>query len=126
MKRTGFSLWTLLEGDIKEIVANEEDEYEIAAVWTIAGPVFDESQQVQFVGQPGTGVPSATYKIVGWFTGEDQFTARAYVIDQFANDTDLWEYLVPIDEVENLTGVNFFPELEDESIESSVFDSMWQ
>ena len=72
----------------------------------------------------------ATYKVVGWFDENDRFQARGYVFEQphsaqqvageqtltfTLGDTraPLVEYLVRIDEIEQRTGVDFFPMLQD-------------
>jgi endonuclease YncB( thermonuclease family)/DNA/RNA endonuclease G (NUC1) len=122
------AVWTLLEEAHKNIVGEEDDDFDIDTIWIIAGPIFREDSPPR-VGQPGTAVPDATYKIIAWNNANGDFTARAYVIDQMAHDTDLWDYLKTIDEVEAETGLDFFPELDDdleETLESAEHDTMWE
>lgn len=123
------AVWSLLEDAHKEIVANDSDEYEINEVWIVSGRVFYDGAPAATVGQPGTGVPDATYKTIAWETPSGEFTARAYVIDQMADDTDLWQYLVKIEELEEMTGLDFYPELPDaaeDELEAGEFEWMWE
>jgi micrococcal nuclease len=94
------AVWGVLEKEIREIVADDEDDVEIDQVWTIAGPVFGERSRDRRVGTPGTRVPDATYKIV-----------------------------VPVDRVEELTGLDFFSEMDDapeNRLEAAQADSLWE
>jgi endonuclease G len=129
LKGRNHAVWTVLEHEIRDVVADDEDEVEIDSVWTIAGPVFREGSRDRRVGNPGTRVPDATYKVVAWHSAGDSLGMRAYVIEQRATNVDLSQYLVPVDTVEELTGLDFFSELADEqeeSLESADATSLWE
>jgi endonuclease YncB( thermonuclease family)/DNA/RNA endonuclease G (NUC1) len=129
LKDRNHRVWGVLEKEIREIVADDEDDVDITAVWTIAGPIFREGSSERRVGDPGTRVPDATYKVVGWFTSPNVFDVRAYLIPQRASDVDLRHYLVPVDEVERSTGLDFFSDLDDQSedeVESVEPSASWE
>jgi endonuclease G len=134
------SAWRELEDEIRDIVVRSDSGIE--AVWTISGTIYrdrqnpdtetpeEDFQNVVRLERGGFGVPDATYKIVGWFDENDRFQARGYVFEQphsaqqvageqtltfTLGDTraPLVEYLVRIDEIEQRTGVDFFPMLQD-------------
>lgn len=149
------SSWRTLEDILIEIV--EKPDSEIEAIWTYSGAIFrdktnhvDESAEDDFsdvvrLTEGDFGVPDATYKVVAWFDDEGKFDARAYVFEQPHNSNivdgqqrpnfnlgntklPVVEYLVSIDEVEERSGVDFFPLLanaQEIAIESKVPDSVW-
>lgn len=127
--------WRELEDEIVDVVSN--DPAEIEAVWTITGTIWrdaanpagetpeDDFAAVVRLPSGGFGVPDATYKVVGWFDDSGFFQARAYVFEQphtasFSGDNisliydlgdpqPLVKHLVKIDDLEERTGVDFFP-----------------
>jgi endonuclease G len=117
--------WLDLEEEHRSVVANPASG--IRAVWVISGPVFEGGQPMATVGN-GVGVPHATYKVVGWFDRSSRFHARGYVVRQEDRVRDPAHYLTPVDEVERLTGLDFFPELEDgleDRLEAGRHAAIW-
>ncbi len=130
---------------------------DIDAVWTIAGTIYrDETNpagetpeqdfaNVVRLDSGGFGVPDATYKIVGWFDERGFFQARGYVFEQphsvavvggeqqftYTLGTPtaaLTTFIVPIDEIEERTGLDFFPMLRDNIetlVESATAGDLW-
>jgi len=148
------SAWYNLEREVINIVADEESG--ISAVWTINGTIYlpkvlgssstEIEQTFSEIGRittGGFGVPFATYKIVAWFNVAGQFQTRAYVFEQPYTIQQNGEKLVfdiqnpkapiasfitPIDEVEERTGLDFFPNLKEpiqSSVEESTPDNLW-
>ncbi len=81
-----------------------------------------------FIGN-NVAVPQATYKVIGWFADDGEFHARGYVVrqtDRVRNNPA--HYFRPIDEIEAVTGLDFFPQLPDAreaQIESVVHTTLW-
>ncbi len=111
--------WLDIEEAHRSVVANPASG--IRAIWVISGPVCEGDQPKTTVGN-GVGVPHATYKVVGWFDGTNRFHVRGYVVRQEDRIRDPEHYLTPVDEVERLTGLDFFPEMED-ALESELAET---
>ena len=83
----------------------------IDTVWIISGPVFEGGEPEFTVGND-VAVPVGTYKVIGWFDDDDQFHARGYIVKQEDRERDdPAHYLVKIRDIEEQTGLNFFPDL---------------
>lgn len=84
-------------------------------LWVVAGPIYDDD--VQFI-KKGSDVdlPDYFYKIVVARDG-DSYLATAYLLNHFTESLDLSDFIVSIDSVEALAGIDFFHTLND-SIEN--------
>ena len=74
------------------------------------------------------GVPHATYNLIGWFDKGGRFHCRGYVVRQEDRVRDPRHYLRPIDEIEAMTGLDFFMDLEDgleEKLEAAEHKTLW-
>jgi endonuclease G len=94
-------------------------------VWVITGPVFEGDIQTLESGVP---IPAAYYKImVDEHKGE--LRALAFLVSKDSRDfARIKKCLVSIDEVETLTGLDFFPELPDaqeKELESEKPSRLW-
>ena len=113
-------LWKELE----HRVANQYGRY-FSEVWVTTGPVFQKPIQKLKSGVP---IPSHYYKIIA---DEQEGTLRvmAFLIERnLPPYTRVKTRLVSIDELEELTGLNFFPEFDEEAqaqFESVVATRMW-
>lgn len=116
--------WNDLEDMHQEIVKSGP----IDTVWIISGPIFEGDQPVSMIGN-GVAVPQATYKIIGWFGTDETFNARGYVVrqeDRIRNNPA--HYLRRIREIEDATGLDFFPELPPDranAIETATPTNLW-
>jgi len=94
-------------------------------VWVIVGPVFDNEAKTL---RCGVEIPVAFYRV---FLDEENGQPRmlALVVPQGAKAGDTLErYLTSVNMVEELTGVDFFSELEDtleERLEAEVPSKPW-
>lgn len=140
--------WRDLEDELRDIVANEDRGIEM--IWVISGSVYRDDENpaseppesdfadVELIG--GTdgkqfGVPDATFKVVGWFDANARFQARGYVFEQSGPGvemtglaTDPESHIVPIDEIEARTGLDFFPLLKgfiENIVEGAENIDMW-
>ena len=79
-------------------------------VWVVTGPIFSATPKTIGKGVP---VPEACFKIMIDET-EGKIRAQAFVVPQeVPSGASLNRYIVSIDEVERLTKLDFFPDLED-------------
>lgn len=117
------SVWLALENEHRDIVTGR-----IPQIWIISGPIFLPGIPVQTVGD-GIGVPHGTYKVIVWQDSAGAMHMRGYLIPMYARDSsDLRQYIVSVDALEEYTGLDFHPELEDaveNPLEAAVPSSVW-
>ena len=93
----------------------------------ITGPIFDTNYPKQ-IGRANVAVPDRFFKIILDIEKPD-YKAIAFVIPNESSEQLLQEYAVTIDEVENLTGFDFFNDLlddeEEEALESKFDLQKW-
>ncbi|EKD81492.1 MAG: DNA/RNA non-specific endonuclease [uncultured bacterium] len=112
-------VWQRLE-KLEEEYANNR-----GTIWVIAGPVFDE--HIKTIGN-NIEVPDAFYKII---VDEEQegIKTLAFLIPQTVTGKEPIEnFLTSIDEIEKLTGLDFFWPLSDEPekrLESTSPSKLW-
>ncbi len=110
--------------DIEHNVALKYGRY-FGEVWVISGPVFEEPIKVTSSGIP---IPSRYYKIIA-----DEYKTELRVIAFLVDNscppyTRIKTELVSVDQIEELTGLNFFPDLPDSiqiAIESKPATRLW-
>ena len=94
-------------------------------VWVITGPVFEGEIETMASGVP---IPTAYYKIMV-DEHKGKLRALAFLVSKDSPDfTRIRKCLVSIDEVEELTQLDFFPELPDEmekELESEKPSRLW-
>lgn len=91
-------------------------------VWVVCGPVFD-SCRYGTIGKADVQIPDAFFKAV-LFPVEGGFGAVAYVMPNDGTHHSLNHYWMTVDQLEQLTGKDFFPALDDQTeaaVESAVF-----
>lgn len=86
-------------------------------LYVVTGPITSDIKK--WVGKNEVGVPKAFYKIFLDLEGSEQ-KAIAFVIPHERCDLHLREYAVSIDEIEALTGIDFFGELLEDGLESRL------
>lgn len=101
-------------------------------VWVANGPVFSSSAPARHIGPADTRVrvPDAFWMVVSRRTPEGRFVAEAFLVPhrEIWRDLDPSRYLVSIDEVERVTGLDLFPLLPAETqraLEASPAPRAW-
>jgi endonuclease G len=94
-------------------------------VYVVTGPVF--TSDMTTIGHNQVAVPQSYFKVILDYV-EPEIKAIAFVIPNEASQLPLQHFAISIDEVEHITGLDFFPLLTD-SVESkleSKFDiNLW-
>lgn len=98
--------WKELEGEVRAAAI------EWGAAYIVTGPVLD-GQKLGIIGASEVTVPKRFYKIVFDFK-EPGIKMLAFVMPNEKCDKAIEEYMVSVDEVESITGIDFFPGLPDE------------
>lgn len=95
--------------------------------WIVTGPIVT-SREPKTIGDRHVVVPDAFFKVVLAPNGK-KYEGIAFVMDNKAGNGQYMDDYCTIDEVENLTGIDFFHALPDgveDSVESSVDIKFWE
>lgn len=97
-----------------------------SAIIIIAGPIYEASDRER-IGQSGVRVPSAFYKVIlAPYVSEPR--GIGFVYPNMSSPGDMSRYAMSIDDVEEITGIDFFYNLPDdieEKIESTYSFKEW-
>ena len=113
-------IWNRLEHKIANTYANDFEE-----IWVVTGPIFDDHVEKL---ESGVEIPDAFYKII---VDEEDGNPRmqAFIIAQDVVGSEKYEkFLVRIDSVESVTGIDFFSGLDDRvenRLEAMKQDIVW-
>ena len=101
-------------------------------VWVMVGPIFYNTVQARYIGPSDTRVrvPDAFWMALMTRAPGNRIRAEAFLIPhrEIWRDLDLSRYLVSIDEIERLTGLDLFPLLSKETqdvLEASPAPRAW-
>lgn len=107
-------IWAWIERDVRKLVKSYGDAHVVTA------PVLVQGLPTIF---SGVAIPELYYKII-YLPGENK--VKAFLIENKRHDNvEVDDFVVTIDEIESLTGFDFFSELPDDiedSLESQIFD----
>lgn len=98
-------------------------------LYIVAGPVFYNDAR-RTIGKNKVAVPDAFFKVV--LNDNRKAKAIGFIYPNKSGHKDMNEYLKPVDEIERLTGIDFFPLLDDkveETVEAAGYRKMmddWQ
>lgn len=118
--KAGFvnGVWT----NIEELIRYWAKEY--GSVYIVSGPVLTDPPY-KTIGKNKISVPKHFYKVV--MTG-DKSQALGFVVSNRNTTTGLYSLAKSVNEVEELTGIDFFPSMNDEaeeSVESKYDKHQW-
>jgi endonuclease G len=111
-------IWKELETTVREWAKKEH------RLIVVTGPVFKDNKGT--IGQENILVPGYFYKVVYDLTGQPRMIA--FVLPNAKSDRPLTDFAVSADEVEKLTGLDFFSQLPDDEenkLEATVQLSGW-
>lgn len=108
-------IWKDLEDQVREWVRL------YGAAYVVSGPVLSKpASEYPFIGESKVAAPEFFYKAILVPIYEDgldacaDVMAIAFVIPNKACEGDFWRYAKSVDEAEEITGLDFFPLLEDD------------
>lgn len=113
-------IWKKLEDQVREWAV------ELGEIYVVTGVVAEEGLETIGI-HHDVAVPKYFYKIVMEYT-EHEKKAIAFLLPNESSTTMLPAYVVPIDSIETLTRINFFPSLSDSlkhRLEDTVHLSDW-
>lgn len=83
----------------------------------VAGPIFNNGEITRFMGVNRIAIPDGFFKVIMYMNKNPQ--AIGFVFPNESNHHDMNHYVVTVDEIEMITGIDFFSELPD-SIENEI------
>lgn len=97
-------------------------------LYVVSGPVLSEDPKGYIGRENNVAVPTAYFKVLLDLDDPEQ-KAIAFLLDNEVNYEPLYKFTTSVDEIEELTGIDFFPdfmpeELEEE-LESSYNKDLW-
>jgi len=87
-------------------------------LYIVTGPVLTENIKGE-IGKNEISIPGYFYKVI-LDLSEPELKAIAFLLPNSISYEPLYEYAVSIDEVEQLTGIDFFPELMTDELEARL------
>ena len=99
-------IWNRLEQKVRYWA----DKYD--GVYVVTGGVLNSS--LKTIGSEGVAVPDHFYKII-LDESNGKYKIIAFLIPNKPSDKPIFNFVVPVDTIEKLTGIDFFPALEDNS-----------
>lgn len=103
-------LWMNLEGEIRDVISQDDTpNKQVTDVWVICGPIFGKQPPDRWTA--GIAVPTHCYMIVAYRKGYNATVkAAGFIFPQKPTLPTIADHAVKIREVEQQTGLNFFPE----------------
>ncbi len=113
-------IWSDLESAVRSIAYDEGE------VYVVTGPVLTDGPY-ETIGENEVAIPNYFYKVILDYT-EPEIKAIGFIMPHENSSLPLSYFAVTVDEVEEITNIDFFPLLPDdieEVVESSVDASLW-
>ena len=82
-------------------------------VHIVCGPIYNGSRRTEYIGTHRVKVPDAFFKAILIQSSQKSY-ALGFLFKNEAGERPLTEYLVSVDQLEKITGIDFFPALSDE------------
>ncbi len=100
-------IWSKLENQVRDWAETAQE------IWVVTGPVLISQQELEKIGANGVTVPPYYYKVVLDVIAPTH-KMIGFVLPNAGSSQELSKFIVPVDSIESLTGLDFFPLLPDE------------
>ena len=121
-QKAGFNrgIWKKLEDKVRDWTRKYD------TLWIVTGPVLTDG--LQTIGVNEVSVPEYYYKVLltNW---NNKLSGIGFIMANKKSKKTIFSYSVSIDEVEKVTGIDFFPSLPDyyeDNVESSFNQEFWK
>jgi endonuclease G len=95
-------IWSTLEDQVRDWALK------YSKLYVVTGPIFKDN--IGVIGEDKVTVPGYYYKVL--FDGKDRMIG--FILPNAKGTNPIESYVVSVDSIENLTGIDFFPELDDQ------------
>ena len=95
-------------------------------IYIICGPMYFKSKEMQYIGENNVAIPDAFFKVILCLNGDPK--CIGFICRNTDGNKKKDMYVNTLEEVERLTGLHFFPQLDPETrklVESEADISMW-
>ena len=113
-------IWKKLEKWVRKRAAENE------TLCIVTGPLLTDGPY-STIGEERLSIPKYFYKVILDFTGEEK-KAIGFILPNEKSDGPLSDFAVTVDRVETVTGIDFFPLLDDgveKALESNADFNIW-
>ena len=114
-------------GDWNELEANTRKwARRYGRVYVTCGPIYNGNRRTEYIGKNRVKVPDAFFKVI-LIQSSKKTCALGFYFENEAGQRPLNEYLVSVDYLEQMTGIDFFPALPDElenTLEAETHNSL--
>ncbi len=112
-------IWSKLEKQVRRFAVTEQE------VYIVTGPILPQSPSLT-IGENKVTVPNAYYKIV--YDRSPPQKMIAFILPNAGSSEPLQSFVVTVDRVEEITGLDFFPKLpqpQQEELERTITMENW-
>ncbi len=112
-------IWKKLEGTVRNWAMNERE------IYVATGPIFRDN--IGSLANSNVTIPGYYYKVI--YDSTDEPKMIGLVLPNTKGEKSLDDYVVSVDYIEDLTGIDFFPGLADEienELESNSNLTLWE
>lgn len=109
-------IWKKLEEKVRSWAVENKK------IYVITGPILTNG--LSKIGEDHVSVPKYFYKVILDYTAPS-IKGIAFVMPNESSKKSLQSFAVSIDSVEHITGINFFPTMQDTTIENTLCISCW-
>lgn len=109
-------IWSTMEDQVREWALK------YSKLYVVTGPIFKDN--IGVIGEEKVTVPGYYYKVL--FDGKDRMIGL--ILPNASSSKSLDQFVVPVDEIEKQTGIDFFSELNDQlenQLEGSMNTTNW-
>ena len=96
--------------DLEELCRDWAEKY--GRIYIACGPIFD-SKSPKRIGEHKVAVPDRFFKVILIYNRKNPI-AMGFIFKNIAHSQDIEKYMVTVDSVENVTGMDFFSKLPDD------------
>ena len=114
-------IWKKLEAKIRKWAVKNDK------IYVVTGPIFYKNKEHDEIGKNGVDIPDAYFKVILDYN-EPELKAIGFIMPNRKLNKSISNYAYPIDNVERITGINFFSELPDymeEKLEKDYNYNQW-
>ena len=100
---------------------------EYGKIWCVSGPVFIYGGNLGSIGENKVTIPAYYYKVFLRKDPDGKYKSIAYLLPHVGSTMNHRNYIVAVNSVESLTGLDFFPFLDknENRVESQVYPKQW-
>ncbi|MDY4889827.1 MAG: DNA/RNA non-specific endonuclease [Sphaerochaetaceae bacterium] len=113
-------IWADLEATVRNFAENEE------VIYVVTGPILTDGPY-ETIGKNEVSIPKYYYKAILDYS-EPELKAIGFILPNEESNADIKSFALTIDDVEKMSGIDFFPLLNDadeNKIEASVDTALW-